>query len=349
MYFRRISCLVKPTLHCNARCIYCHSLRSSPTISLRVLEEFLTNLAMFSESHGILRVRINWHGGEPMLMGAQFYQEVMDFEKKIPSRIEFRHSMQSNACLYKGEMRLVLRDFLTSGFIGTSFDPFHPTRLLSNGEDSAAQSIAGTRAMLEDGLRVSLIYVVHKRSVEVVSDLYYFFKDLGIHYILFHPLQDFDDPEYSLSPREWGEFLMRLWDVWKADGYSMNIDPLLEWRSFLVASEPVRSCEHGQCPKRNLHLTLSPEGYLYPCHRFQDKDTYRIGHVGDLSFDEIIRHPWTHLLSQQKRNLSTVCKKCDFVEMCHSGCVATHDEEGKTVWCEGYRAFLTYMKKHLGI
>jgi radical SAM protein with 4Fe4S-binding SPASM domain len=279
-----------------------------------------------------------------MIMGASFYKAVLDLERKHFPDTKISHAMQSNVCLYKGEVREVVLDLISDRSIGACLDPYHPTRLLPGGTDYYSQSVEGCINLMNDGFGVNMIYVVHKKSLEVVEEVYYFFRNLGVRNVLFHPLEEFQGPDYCLTPEEWGGFLKNLWRVWEKDDFALTIFPLSDWRDRILFGEPIESCEHGMPRNNQLHLVISPSGDLYPCHRFQDKDIRRIGNIADMNFDEIVQHQWAHLLSDSKKNLSEVCSACEFVTLCGGGCVATHQPGGQTVWCEGLKAFFGFLK-----
>ncbi|MGO9118671.1 MAG: radical SAM protein [Desulfomonilaceae bacterium] len=337
--------LIKPTLDCNARCIYCHSLKPLNRMSIELVETIFRKWALFSAKEDIERLSINWHGGEPMIMGPSFYKAVLALERKYFSSKKISHSMQSNACLYKDEIREVVLDLASDRSIGACLDPYHPTRLLPGGTDYYSQSVEGCIRLMNDGFGVNMIYVVHKKSIDVVEQVYYFFKNLGVRNVLFHPLEEFQGPDYRLTPQQWGEFLKKLWAVWEEDDFSLTIFPLSDWRDRIMFGEPVESCEHGLPRSEDqLHLVISPLGDLYPCHRFQDKDIFRIGNIGTMTFDEVVQHQWAHLLTDTKKNLSDVCLACEFMPLCMGGCVATHDPGGRTVWCEGLKTFFGFLK-----
>jgi len=342
---RSMDLLIKPTLDCNARCIYCHSLKPVTRMSLELVGTVFRKWADFASREGIDELSINWHGGEPMIMGASFYRGVQKLEQKYFPDKKISHSMQSNVCLYKGELREAVIDLAPGKSIGACLDPYHPTRLLPSGSDYYGQSVEGCLRLMNDGFAVNMIYVVHKRSLEVVREVYYFFKNLGVRNILFHPLEEYQGTDYCLSPAEWGEFLKQLWKIWEEDDFMLTIFPLSDWRDRILFAAPIESCEHGLPRENQLHLVVSPEGDLYPCHRFQDKNIFRMGNIADVDFDEIARHQWAHLLTDRKKSPKEACWDCEFLSLCGSGCVATHDSSGKTLWCDGLKAFFGFLKE----
>jgi uncharacterized protein len=311
--------------------------------------EIITKLERYTKATGVKRSLIHWHGGEPMLAGREFLAHAADLQNEHLSHVEVENTLQSNLCLYDGEVRDAVKDLLKDRWIGTCIDPFHPTRLLPNGKDYFHDCLKGLVTAQKDGFEVGMIYVVHGKSLEVVRDLYYFFVNTGVTSVLFHPLEEFDDPEYYLSSAQWGEFLMRLWDVWEEDDFTLKISPLADWKAFLTEDEPIQMCEYNVRCRENVLITVSPEGYLYPCHRFQDKGTHCIGHIAEMTFDEIVANPITHFIASKKENLVEECSACAYVDLCNSGCVATHDESGKTIWCEGLKTALEYVKDKLAV
>ncbi len=343
MEIKSINLSVKPTLKCNGRCIYCHALKPCPDMSPELLSELFGKLSSFTKSRRLTHISITWHGGEPMLLGARFFRTVKELEQRWLRDVPVRHTMQSNACLYEGETRDALRDLLNTRAIGTCLDPFHPTRLLANEENYFQRSLSGCMRLLNDGFQVGMIYVAHKQSLDVVRELYYFFKNLNTASLLVHPVEDFSDPEFSMSAADWGEFLKRLWDVWQEDNFQYRVYPLQEWREFLTAGKPVQSCHYGPLSRERVHLTVSPEGDLFPCHRFVEKDIFCLGNIRDMTCEEIIAHEYSYLLRDRKDHAPSECLECPFFRMCRSGCVATHDQSGKTRLCAGLRDFFTYV------
>ena len=347
MEIKSINLSVKPTLKCNGRCIYCHALKPGPDLSLELLSELFSKLAEFAKSYRLGHIAITWHGGEPMLMGARFFRSVRELQERWLGDIPVRHTMQSNACLYQGDTRDALQDLLHARAIGTCLDPFHPTRLLANRQDYFQESLNGCIRLLSDGFQVGMIYVAHKKSLDVVRELYYFFKNLNTSSLLVHPVEEFPDPEFAMSATDWGEFLIRLWDVWQEDHYRYRVFPLQEWRDFLTAGTPLQSCHYGPLSLERVHLTVSPDGDLFPCHRFVEKSLFCVGNIRDMTFEEIIAHRYAHLLRDKKDHAPSECLECPFFRMCRSGCVATHDQSGKTRLCAGLQDFFAYVKTRI--
>ena len=67
-----ITVIMKPTNQCNLRCKYCYHADNGydkEKMTDQVLEKAIAVTAPFFK-----RVEYNWHGGEPLIMGLDFYE-----------------------------------------------------------------------------------------------------------------------------------------------------------------------------------------------------------------------------------------------------------------------------------
>ena len=103
-------------------------------------------------------------------------------------------------------------------------------------------------------------------------------------------------------------------------------------------------CEYGFMSRSEIHLVLSPDGDVYPCHRMQDGNINHLGNIADMSIEDVLRNEKTYVLSTKGDSLPPDCKTCDHLSLCNAGCMATHDDSGRTIWCEGLVQFFDYMK-----
>ena len=79
-----INLIIKPTSECNLRCKYCYHASTNyvcGTIEKAKLEKLL-DLA----SNEYKDIKITWHGGEPMLLGIKFYEEIFKFQKELEKK-----------------------------------------------------------------------------------------------------------------------------------------------------------------------------------------------------------------------------------------------------------------------
>ena len=101
-------------------------------MDLDVVERLFRMLSDYVGPEPQCSVTILWHGGEPMLMGAEFFKDVLELDRKIFEKRP-THLMQSNLTLASPDLLDVLSDLLNDGAIGTSLDPFEDYRRLKDG------------------------------------------------------------------------------------------------------------------------------------------------------------------------------------------------------------------------
>ena len=98
--------IFKTTTACNARCIYCDGTRSDATpharMTLELLEVFFSRIDEFLKERPQETMEIIWHGGEPLLLGPEYFEHALDFQQKhcASTAARIHHSMQSNLTLF---------------------------------------------------------------------------------------------------------------------------------------------------------------------------------------------------------------------------------------------------------
>jgi uncharacterized protein len=118
--------LAKPTgAACNLDCAYCFFLDKEvlyPGSKFRMSESLLEQyIRQLIESHQMDEVNIAWQGGEPTLMGLDFYRRVMVLaEKYRRPGTRFLHTLQTNGTLLDDDWAAFFKEH---GFlIGISID-----------------------------------------------------------------------------------------------------------------------------------------------------------------------------------------------------------------------------------
>jgi uncharacterized protein len=105
----RTHVLAKPSgAACNLECAYCFFLekeRLCPGSNLRMTEKVLeTHIRQLIETHRSREVTVAWQGGEPTLMGVDFFRRAIEYQKTYarPGMV-FENTMQTNGTLLDDE------------------------------------------------------------------------------------------------------------------------------------------------------------------------------------------------------------------------------------------------------
>lgn len=157
-FYRFINILILPTDACNMNCVYCFHKPYShdfEKIEIQTIQHLIDITAPYYDC-----VNIIWHGGEPLLMGLEFYKEVIDIQHRYDCKIN--NSIQSNLTLLTPEMA----DFFAASNIGVSgsFDGVCNEQLRGYSE----AILSGRQLMFDRGKRCGLIMVVSGDRKSVV-------------------------------------------------------------------------------------------------------------------------------------------------------------------------------------
>ena len=128
-----------PTLGCPSKCSYCWSSEEgSPVMSIETVQEVVNWLKNLHEE----RVTFTFHGGEPLLAGADFYRNALPLLSNGLKHLNPEFAMQTNLWKMTPEIARVLAEYHVP--IGSSID----------GPEEINDSQRGGRILPEDYERV---------------------------------------------------------------------------------------------------------------------------------------------------------------------------------------------------
>ena len=109
---------------CNLGCAYCYYLDKAdiyggrePRMSLEMLE---TVIREYIAANDVPEVTFNWHGGEPLVLGLDFYRKAMELERKYADGKTVFNTLQTNGTLLTPEWADFLRE--NRFLVGISID-----------------------------------------------------------------------------------------------------------------------------------------------------------------------------------------------------------------------------------
>jgi len=131
--YEKITVIIKPTLLCNVKCRHCAvTHRKSSVYSPEFYLKALQRIVEFRKCYlgfDTREIEVVWHGGEPMLMGPRFYEEVALYLDRAFPLIEVKHSMQTNLLLYSRSSRWkAVFESIFDWYVSTSYDFFSSIR-----------------------------------------------------------------------------------------------------------------------------------------------------------------------------------------------------------------------------
>jgi len=288
---RAFHVMAKPTgSACNLDCEYCFFLKkwklypgSKFHMSDAVHDAYITQLFA---AHRVPRVTVAWQGGEPTLMGLDFFRRSVDFQKahaKPGTVIE--NTFQTNGILLDDEW---CRFFYENNFlVGLSLDgprALHDTyRKDKAGRGTFERVMKALRLLQAHNVEFNILCTVNSKNADYPLEVYRFFRDEArIPYLQFIPIVERDNDtgyqegsrvtDRSVKPEQYGRFLVEIFDEWvRKDvgrAFVLNFDGALAGWLGMAGS----LCIFG--PTCGLGMALEDNGDLYSCDHFVDWATF---------------------------------------------------------------------------
>ena len=367
---RAFHILAKPTgAICNLDCQYCFFLTKEklyPGSKFRMADDLLEiYIRQLLESQQVPEVNLAWQGGEPTMMGLDFFRRAMDLVEKYrkPGQT-VSHSMQTNGTLLNDDWASFLKEY--NFLMGLSVDgprEIHDAyRWDKGGHGSFDRVMRGYEALKRYDVDFNILCTVHAANGDHPVEVYRFFRDeLEVDFIQFIPIVERinDDgltlyqkgnqvTDRSITGEKYGQFLIGVFDEWVRRDvgkiYVQIFDVTLgSWVG-----------QHNLCvfsPTCGNALAIEHTGDLYACDHFVEPD-YLLGNIRETHLIELISSPKQRKFGQDKADtLPQFCKECDVRFACHGGCpknrfIETPDgEPGLNYLCSGYKAFFHHVAR----
>lgn len=305
-----------PTLGCPSKCKYCWSSEEgSPRMSIRTVEEVVAWLKDFRDN----QVTITFHGGEPLLAGADFYREALPLLSDGLAHLTPTFALQTNLWKLTPEMAEIFAAYNIP--IGSSIDGPEEITDSQRGDGYFAKTMQGYTIAREHGLNVRFICTFTCKSVEHRDEIFDFFLKSGLTLKL-HPalpsLRDKNPEEWALAPEKYGDLLVYLLDQ-SLDHLGeievMNINDLCK----CVLTRHGNVCTFADCMGST--FAVGPDGNIYPCYRFVGMPEYVMGHVRDRpTREDLAASPAGQRMQQFKAYVDEHCKECKHIKYCRGGC-----------------------------
>ena len=348
--------IAKPTTLCNADCTYCST---PPESSIRwSVEDFSRYLDRLSPILG-KQVTWVWHGGEPMLMGPEFYLACFDIaqahEGKTGQRIVF--SMQSNLLLYDtARWASVIRDVF-GGSLSTSFDPDERYRTLKGSTLRYTDRFFNRlERVLSDGFRPMLIGTFDENS-SVLADKFYELsasrpqgERFPIRLNYRYPVGRASDDGESITPRSYGAMLVSLFNRWMHEQPGFMVTPLDQMLKLVLGLESERCPWTSKCGSRIVEIGTG--GDIHTCGEFADlhDPAYTYGNINRSEARVLLFSKAAVDIRRRMGKMPQDCFSCRHFEVCGGGCMRDsilyqHGIYGKFHYCESWQMVFDRIKE----
>jgi uncharacterized protein len=385
---RRVHVMVKPTgAHCNLDCSYCYYLSKEQLlgkpenwrISDELLEEFIRQ---YFASHNNKEVIFSWQGGEPTLLGIDFFRKVVALEKQYcPPHVRCENDLQTNGTLLDDDWCRFLHDenFLVGLSIDGPKDLHDAYRKDSAGQGSFDRVFNAAKLLRKHKVNFAVLCCVNRLTAQKPLEVYRFLRDqVGAQRIQFIPVvepvsfrqvapQKWDVAlmpqqgssrakpgvadsvvtDWSVDPDDWGDFLCRVFDEWYRKDlgtiYVNYFDSAVEtWMGHI---SPLCT----QQPMCGKGLALERDGSLYACDHYVYPE-YRAGNIREKHLSEMAFSDRQEQFGRMKEGtLPQQCRDCDYQFTCFGECPKNRfiktaaGEAGLNYLCSGWKKFFAHI------
>jgi uncharacterized protein len=371
---------------CNLECEYCFYLekkalfgdREKYRMSDEVLSRFITK---YITTQPTPVVEFVWQGGEPTLLGIDYFKRVIDLQKPFACQKTITNSLQTNGTLLTDEWCNFLKKY--NFLVGISIDgpkdvhDFYRRDRRGNGSFDAVMQ--GLRLLQKHKVEYNVLACVACNTAARPLDVYRFFKDHGVEFIQFTPVIEripdemskesglrlagpasLDKEElqnevtpWSVLPEEYGDFLIAIYEEWVRHDVGKIFVMNFEWALNAWIGNPSPVCIHAdQCGRS---VVLEHNGDVYACdHHVYPQ--YKLGNICTENLDQMVRKSIQSGFGIEKKTaLPRSCRECEVLAACRGGCpkhrfAHTHDDEpGLHYLCSGYKKFFLHIRKYLKV
>jgi uncharacterized protein len=364
---------------CNLDCTYCYYLekrklypgKSDFKMSEELLEVYTRN---YIEAQDVPLVTFTWQGGEPTLMGIDFFRKAIEFQKKYAGGKNIDNAFQTNGTRLNDEWCKFFSD--NKILVGVSIDgPEHNHdhfRKTQSGAPTFKRVMKGIELLQRNKVEFNTLSVVNNYNVHFASETYRFLKSIGSVFLQFLPVversAEIDSEnflslvsneyagkakvtDWSVRGKDFGNFLIEIFNEWVrkdvARYYVQIFDATLaNW----VDEMPGICVFAGTCGDA---IVMEHNGDVFSCDHFVYPEYY-LGNITETPLVEMARSQRQFDFGIDKRNkLPRYCLRCEVRFACHGECpkhrfINTPDGEPGLNWlCEGYKMFFHHVEPYM--
>jgi uncharacterized protein len=369
---------------CNLNCEYCFYLEKQalfgPDEKYRmpddVLSAFITNYIV---SQPTPVVEFVWQGGEPTLLGLDFFKKVIELQKQFSDTKTITNSLQTNGTLLDDAWCAFLKKH--SFMVGISLDgpkEIHDRyRRDRYGNGTFDRVMRGLRLLQKHNVEYNVLACVARETAKHPLEVYRFLKNEGVEFIQFSPVVErlpdvlskrhslrFAEPAsldreeaqtevtpWSVIAEEYGDFLIDIYEDWVLHDVGKVFVMNFEWALNAWIGNPSPVCIHAkQCGRS---VVIEHNGDVYACDHCVYPE-YRLGNIKNDKLSDMVERSLQSGFGVSKETaLPRWCKECEVLAACQGGCpkhrfsMTHYKEPGLLYLCEGYKKFFLHIRKYL--
>ena len=360
---------------CNLDCKYCFYLEKENlypgTKNWEMPPEILERyVRQYISAQPADEVHFAWQGGEPTLLGVDFFRTVIALQQKYAGGKSIHNALQTNGTLLDDEWGRFLAN--NRFLVGISLDgprELHDQYRVDKGNAPTFDHVMrGLNKLKEHKVEFNILTVVNRHNSQHPLEVYRFLKEVGSGFMQFIPVverkaaepgpdglvliqpsfnRSAEVTEWSVEPLAYGLFLAQIFDEWvKKDVGRYFV------QQFDVALESWLGMEASLCVFRKTcgsALAVEHTGDLYSCDHFVYPEN-KLGNIMEINLEQMVGSQQQKNFGFDKlRSLPRMCRECNVRFACNGECpkhrfLETPDgEPGLNYLCTGYKHFFQHI------
>jgi uncharacterized protein len=364
---------------CNLNCTYCYYLEKKKLypgktdfrMSDKLLEEFTKQ---FIEANQVPVVTFTWQGGEPTLMGLDFYKKAIELQKKYAGGKTIDNAFQTNGTRLNDDWCNFFID--NKILVGISIDGAEHNhdhyRKTQSGGPTFKRAMKGIELLQKHKVEFNTLSVVNSYNVHFASETYRFLKSIGSVFMQFLPVVErtgknqpdnllslvsnefsgeAEVTEWSVRGKDFGKFLITIFDEWVKKDVGRYFVQIFDATLANQVGEMPGICVFAEtCGDA---LVMEHNGDLFSCDHYVYPEYY-LGNILEKPIIDMVKSQHQFDFGIDKRNkLPRYCLHCDVRFACHGECpkhrfMTTPDgNPGLNYLCEGYKMFFHHVEPYM--
>ncbi len=380
--YRNFNLMAKPTgPRCNMRCDYCFYLEKEHSFPekerLLMTDEVLEAYTrQYIKANDAPEVVFAWQGGEPTLMGIDFFKKAVALQKQYGNGKRISNTLQTNGTLLNDEWCHFLAE--NCFLVGLSLDgprEIHDRfRKDRNGNPTFDRIMQALEQMKRHMVEFNVLVCITRESAGRPGEVYHFLKKQGVRFIQFIPVvercmdregkdsfrlsrPDFRDDAavapWSVDPRGYGDFLIGIFDEWVRRDVGKTFIMNFEWTLANWVGAPQASCSHSaRCGQA---LIMEHNGDVYCCDHYMFPE-YRVGNILTDDLAAMVSSEKQRAFGASKEvSLPDACRNCRLLFACHGGCLkyrfarSPEGEPGMNYLCQGTKRYFSHVERFMNL
>ncbi len=369
---------------CNLDCHYCYYLDKSeiyggvePRMTYDMLEKCIRE---YIGANDVPEVTFNWHGGEPLVLGLDFYRKAVEYQQKWCGDKIIHNTIQTNGTLLNEDFASFFsdNDFLVGISIDGPEDIHNKYRKDKGGAPTFDKVIRGINLLYRYGVEYNTMTTVNKASEGRGVEVYRFLKQLGTRFMQFmpvvehvkYPLNASGKPDkkarpfivdpgtegarispWSVNAIAFGKFMCDIFDAWVVEDVGQYFVNLFDCTLANWCGVQPGTCVYAETCGGN--SVLEHNGDLYSCDHFV-YPRYKVGNIFETPLRELMMSAQQSKFGIDKRGgLPFKCARCKYFFACHGECpkhrfnTTESGETGLNALCDGYFMFFSHVAPYM--